>query len=317
MKAVVIGGSGHIGTFLIPRLVESGYDVINVTRGTRAPYKPHKAWVQVTQVTLDRDEEEKSGTFGSKIQSMNPDVVIDLICFTLESAEHIVNALKGRIRHFLHCGTVWTHGFNIKIPVTEDQPRIPIDDYGTKKAAIEDYLHREAALNGFPMTIVMPGHIVGPGWVPLNPVGNFNPHVYEELSTGKPFELPNLGLETLHHVHADDVAQVFMKSLFNCSTALGENFHVVSEQALSLRGYAAAVIRWFGKEPELYYTPVNEWGADASEEDSQQTRWHVNHSSHCSIEKAKRLLGYQPRYSSLEAIFESLTWLIDNGEIKV
>ena len=112
MKAVVIGGSGHIGTFLIPRLVQSGYDVINVTRGTRSPYKPHKAWDHVTQVTLDREEEEKSGTFGSKIQAMAPDVVIDLICFTPESAEHIVKAMKGRIRHFLHCGTFWTLSVN-------------------------------------------------------------------------------------------------------------------------------------------------------------------------------------------------------------
>ena len=317
MKAVVIGGSGHIGTFLLPRLVKSGYEVINVTRSARAPYQPHTAWDQVTQVTLDREAEDTSGTFGAKIQAMNPDVVIDLICFTPESAEQIVSALKGRIRHFLHCGTVWTHGFNITVPVTEDQPRIPIDDYGTKKAAIEKYLHREAAMNGFPATIVMPGHIVGPGWVPLNPVGNFNPRVYEELSTGKTFALPNLGLETLHHVHADDVAQIFMKAINSRSTSIGEDFHAVSDQALSLRGYAEAVIQWFGKKPDLRFLPVEKWCVDASELDAQQTRWHVSHSSHCSNEKSKRLLAYQPRYSSMDAIFESLTWLIDNGEITI
>ena len=33
MKAVVIGGCGHIGTYLVPRLVKAGYQVINVTRG--------------------------------------------------------------------------------------------------------------------------------------------------------------------------------------------------------------------------------------------------------------------------------------------
>jgi nucleoside-diphosphate-sugar epimerase len=162
----------------------------------------------------------------------------------------------------------------------------------------------------------MPGHIVGPGWVPLNPVGNFNSGIYEELSSGKPFTMPNLGLETLHHVHADDVGQVFMKALSSRNTAIGEDFHAVSEQALTLRGYAEAVIRWFGNTPDLQYLPLNEWCVNASEEDAQQTRWHVSHSSHCSIEKAKRLLGYSPRYSSLEAIFESLTWLIENGEIK-
>ncbi len=38
MRIVVIGGSGHIGTYLIPMLVERGHEVINVTRGQSQPY---------------------------------------------------------------------------------------------------------------------------------------------------------------------------------------------------------------------------------------------------------------------------------------
>ena len=35
-KVVIIGGSGHVGTYLVPRLVEAGHEVVNVTRGQRA-----------------------------------------------------------------------------------------------------------------------------------------------------------------------------------------------------------------------------------------------------------------------------------------
>ena len=100
MKAVVIGGSGHIGTFLIPRLIESGYEVTNVTRGTRAPYVPHAAWDQVEQIQIDREAEDAAGTFGKKIQALNADVVIDMICFTPESAAKIVEPLKGTVRQW-------------------------------------------------------------------------------------------------------------------------------------------------------------------------------------------------------------------------
>jgi nucleoside-diphosphate-sugar epimerase len=31
MRVVVVGGSGHIGTFLIPRLVRAGFDVVNIS----------------------------------------------------------------------------------------------------------------------------------------------------------------------------------------------------------------------------------------------------------------------------------------------
>ena len=55
MRVVIIGGSGHTGTYLVPRLVEAGYEVINVTRGKGKPYHPHAAWRSVQQVTIDRE----------------------------------------------------------------------------------------------------------------------------------------------------------------------------------------------------------------------------------------------------------------------
>ena len=54
MRVVVIGGTGHIGTNLVPKLVETGYQVISVSRQQREPYKPHAACKAAQHVTLDR-----------------------------------------------------------------------------------------------------------------------------------------------------------------------------------------------------------------------------------------------------------------------
>ena len=121
-----------------------------------------------------------------------------------------------------------------KCPPTRRSPRAPFGDYGIHKAAIEAYLLAEARRSGFPATILHPGHIVGPGWAPLNPAGHFNPQVFAQLARGEELALPNLGMETVHHVHADDVAQAFMLALENWSNAVGESFHVVSPAALTL-----------------------------------------------------------------------------------
>ncbi|MGC9468528.1 MAG: NAD-dependent epimerase/dehydratase family protein [Anaerolineae bacterium] len=317
MHTVVIGGTGHVGTYLVPRLVEAGHEVTVVSRGLRDPYTPHGAWLAVKRIQLDRAKEEAAGTFGPKIRDLEPDVVIDMICFTRESAEHLVEALRGHVQHFLHCSTCWVHGKTTTVPVTEDQPRRPIGDYGIKKAAIEAYLHAEARRNRFPAACVLPGHIVGPGWVPLNPAGHFNPQVYTALAKGEPVTLPNRGRAVVHHVHADDVAQVFMKALENWNAAFGESFHALSPAALTLRGYAESVAGWFGKEAHLDYQPFDEWKVDRSQEDVNATESHLEHSPNCySIEKSQRLLGYQPRYSSLQAIREAVNWLIDHGTMK-
>jgi nucleoside-diphosphate-sugar epimerase len=316
MRVIVIGGTGHVGTYLVPRLVEAGHDVVVLSRAERQPYRPHAAWAAVERVNIDRTAEERAGAFGSRVAALRPDIVIDMICFTPESARHLVEALRGRVQHFLSCGTIWVHGYSTQVPAVESLPRRPFGEYGVQKAAIEAYLLDQARRHGFPATILHPGHIVGQGWAPLNPAGHFNPQVFARLARGEELALPNLGLETVHHVHADDVAQSFMQAIAHWSAAVGESFHVVSPAALTLRGYAEAVASWFGLPARLRFQSWDEWRASVAEEDAEMTWDHIAHSPNCSIAKAHRLLEYNPRHSSLQAVRESLDWLIEHGVVQ-
>ena len=317
MRVVIIGGSGHVGTYLVPRLAAAGHQVVAVSRNRREPYQPHPAWVSVERHTIDRAAAEAAGTFGAQIRKLEPDAVIDMICFTLDSARHLVEALRGSVAHFVHCGTIWVHGPSAVVPTTEDQPRAPFGEYGNQKAAIEAYLLDEARRNGFPATVLHPGHIVGPGWAPLNPAGHFNPATFTKLASGAELTLPNLGLETVHHVHADDVAQAFERALTHRSAAVGESFHVVSAAALTLRGYAEAVAAWFGRPARLKFLSWPEWRATVAEAEANATWDHIAHSPNCSIAKAERLLEYRPRYTSLQALYEAVQWLIKDGQVSV
>lgn len=307
MRVVIIGGTGHVGTFLVPRLIMDGYEVICVSRQQREPYRSHPAWNFVTQMAIDRTEAEEKNLFGKQIAELNPDVVIDMICFTPESAKSLAEALMGQVQHFLHCGTLWVHGHSERMPTRENQPRNPFGEYGTNKAAIESYLISLSRRKGFPATILHPGHITGPGWVPINPAGNLDPGIFSRLAEGKEVALPNIGMETVHHVHADDVAQAFVKAMHNWNQAVGESFHIASEQALTFRGYARAVAAWRGREARLRFLPWAEWKKTVSREEAELTWDHIAHSANASIEKAKERLKYQPRYSSMQAVRESVS----------
>jgi nucleoside-diphosphate-sugar epimerase len=314
MRIVAIGGTGHLGTFLVPRLVEAGDEVVCISKGDR-PYQPSYAWKWVQDVVMDRTAEEATGSFGRRVMDFKPDVVIDLICFNRESARHLVEAVRGKVRHLLCCGTIWVHGYNVKVPVTEDTPRHPFGEYGIRKEQMESYLLEEAHRNLFPITLVHPGHLVGPGWVPLNPLGTWSVDVFARLAKGEELLMPHLGLETMHHVHVDDVAQVFIKAMANWRSSVGESFHAVSQAALTMRGYTESVAGWFGRPARLRFVPWEEYRATVSAEDAASCWDHMAHSSNCSMVKAQRLLGYSPRYSSLEAIFEALTWLLEQVKI--
>jgi nucleoside-diphosphate-sugar epimerase len=317
MRIVLIGGGGHIGTYLAPMLVERGHEVINISRGQSQPYVPNAAWNSVQQIIADRDQEDRAGTFARRVSDLKPDVVMDMICFTESSARQLVEALRGQVQHFLHCGTVWIYGHSTQVPAKEDQPRKPFGEYGIQKATIEAYLLDEARRTGFPVTMLHPGHIVGPGYAPLNPAGHFNPQVFAQIARGETLVLPNLGMETVHHVHAADVAQTFLKAMTHWSTSVGENFHVVSGGAVTLRGYAEAMYAWFGQESKLDFLPWEAWRKTVSEAEAQATWDHIAHSPNASIEKARWLIDYQPRYTSLEAVYESVNWLVQQGKVVI
>ena len=97
----------------------------------------------------------------------------------------------------------------------------------------------------------------------------------------------------------------------------GESFHVVSDRALTMRGYAERMAEWFGQKAQLNFLPWEEWQAQATEKDARVTLDHMRHSPNCSIEKARRTFGYAPRYTSLEAVQESVGWMIERGELAI
>ena len=314
---VVIGGSGHVGTYLLPALVERGHEVLNVSRGTASPYREHAAWKAIEHVAVDRKAEEAEGRFGARIADLNADIVVDMISFELEGARQLVEALRGKIEHYLFCSSIWVYGHATTVPSVETDPTNAIDGYGINKAKIERWLLQQARRDGFPATSFRPGHIVGEGWAPINPQANANPDVFSQIARGEELVLPNLGLEMVHHVHADDVAQWIIRAIEQRAASIGEIFNTVSAHALTLRGYAEAMYRWFEQESRLSFAPFDQWKLVLTESDAHSSWGHIMRSSCVSIEKSRQRLGYQPRFSSLESIQQSVKALIASGRVTV
>ncbi len=316
MRIVVIGATGHIGTYLVPRLVAGGHEVVAVSRGQRTPYRASEAWAGVERVVADRDAEDAAGTFGARVAGLHADAVVDLMCFTPDSARQLVEALRGKVALHAHCGTVWVHGHLREVPVREDAPRTPFGEYGIQKSAIEDYLFSPEAA-GVPSTVLRAGHISGPGWDVINPAGHLDRGVWTALATGGVVAMPENGLQTLHHVHADDVAAAFVAALEHPEAAAGRAFHVTSERAVTFRGFAEAVAGWFGRKADLDILPWAGFVDAVGKETADATHDHWAHSPSADVSLARELLGHSPRITSLEAVADSLRWAVTEDGLDV
>ncbi len=124
-RIVVIGATGHVGTYLVPRLVRAGHEVVAVSRGTREPYLPGPEWRDVERVVSDREAEDAAGVFGNRIAALVPDAVIDMLCFTPDSARQLVDALRPTRPLLVRCGSIWVHGPASGSPSPKTNPAPP------------------------------------------------------------------------------------------------------------------------------------------------------------------------------------------------
>jgi hypothetical protein len=75
-------------------------------------------------------------------------------------------------------------------------------------------------------------------------------------------------------------------------------------------GLAAGVAQWFGREPVLEFVDWAEFERRVDPEHAAATREHTFRSITASIARAREVLGYAPRYSSLDDLHEALAWLV-------
>ncbi|MDQ1512546.1 MAG: hypothetical protein QOC59_388, partial [Microbacteriaceae bacterium] len=87
--------------------------------------------------------------------------------------------------------------------------------------------------------------------------------------------------------------------------------------ALNVRGYARIAASWFGQDADLHSVTWDDFRR-TTDDDTFESSWGHLLRNHCfSIEKARTLLGYTPRYEPEDAILESVRWLLEHDRLDV
>ena len=302
MNITVIGGTGHIGTYLVPALVREGHAVTVVSRGQRKPYAEDDTWDSVQFVTCNRQHAEADGSFGEVVARQKPERVVDLTCFSPQQAHHLLRSLDGQ--HVVATGSNWSFGRSTVVPMTEDVPKVPLTRGDQGKIAMEEYLLRDQSR--VTASVVHPSHISGPGWAAINPAGNYDVDVYRALKRDGSITLPFDGMALLQHVHAADVAEVHRLALTLPDVSAGESFNAVAEQSITQRSYAELLARHFGHEPRITYLPWAEFVTEVGESNASLSYAHITRSPHFSMAKARRMLGFTPTFSEEDTVLSAV-----------
>lgn len=309
MKRVhVIGATGHIGSYLCPFLIKSGYEVTGYSRGKSRPYSVFGNEYESCLVIAEREQ-----AINIAIES-GADIICDLISYTEEDARYLCNQLlsnsfKRDIR-LISVGSIWVYGNKVDHIVTEDDPRKALDEYGKNKANMEKYLLNQYKEYGLPVTIIHPGHICGKGWMPIGPQGNRNRSVIDDIKKGLTTILPDDGMATLQHVHALDIARI-ISCIIECGSAIGQSFNIVCNKPITLKAYAEILYEHYGKDCKIEYVNYKDFLTLLDYNDAMISAEHIERSPNVSMEKARRVLGFECSYTEEDTLIESIESMFD------
>ena len=300
----VIGGTGHIGRFLVPQLVEAGHSVTVVTRGS-TPSPAGDAWKQVGTIAGSADQAETLAA----MKAAEPEVVIDIP----GTVGPVYEDLQGIAEHLVAIGSLWMYGEPRVVP-TPEEPQAPclFEGYAQRYEDLQRMV-RATAAGGLPVTAIMPPNICGPGKIPLDCLGGRDPEVHRAHAAGQEVILPDGPDALVGPCDAEDIARCVSLAVAHREQAAGQIFNVGSAFALTWPEFVAAYGDIHGVTIPVRRVSWQEYVDQTSPDIGYW--WHFKAHMCPDIRKAQRLLGYQPCHTPRETLGRAVAWMREEGII--
>ncbi len=325
-KILVTGATGFTGKALCHRLIhQEGKQVVAFVRPTSKINKLEALGVEIRQTDIKNFEEVKDNFHNiNKVYHLaaawrtEHSNIEEFRSVNVEATRNLLNAAKAsKVKRFIHCSTVGVQGHIDEPPADEEYRFNPGDHY--QKTKLEgELLARDYFSKGLPGVVIRPAGIYGPGDTRfLKLFRAINKGYFIMIGSGKTF---------YHFTYIDDlvngiiIAGDKIEALGKVFTIAGNEYVTIKELVYMIADvlgkphpkmrvpfspvYLAAVLcnkvcRPFGINPPLFPRRVEFFSKDRA----------------FTINKAKRLLGYEPIVSLRDGLSKTADWLKEKGMI--
>ena len=307
MKVTLIGGTGHIGRFLTPMLLQAGHEVVVVTSGrTPVPTLPDWESAKLVKAVYGKGDDD----WREIIAGIGSEVVIDIIGPDLSG---LYEATREHCRHLIACGSVYMFGHPRIVPTPDEtQTPCPFKGYDTRYATMQT-VKQKAAADGVAFTAIMPPNICGPGKIPLEPMGGRDIEVHRALSRGEEMTLSLPGSNLIGPCDAEDIARAFALAVDNREAAKDEIFNVGSAYALTAEQFTEVYGQIYGKEIPVRWVDWQDYVANVSPGLGGYCHFEFNMCP--DISKLRRKLGYEPQYTPEQTLARAVDWMRAEGMV--
>ncbi len=259
MKILFIGGAGVISSACSARAIAEGHSLFLLNRGV-STLRPLPDGAE-----LWRGDIRNEAAARRLLADHHFDVVVDWVAYTPEHIEQDIRLFSGRTDQFIFISSASAYRKPpLHLPITESTPlENPFWEYSRRKIRCEQRLMEEHRSTGFPITIVRPSHTYDRTRIPIQ--GRYA--LIERMRRGDPVLIHGDGTSLWTLTHHTDFAVGFT-GLLGREEAIGEAFHITSDEVLTWDRILRLLGEAAGAEPDIVHVPSDliaaydpEWGA--------------------------------------------------------
>jgi len=312
-KSILItGGAGCIGSNLTKALIEAEaakiivVDDLSAAEKWNIPTAPNVVFIQGSVL----DEEVLKRAFSDRLDFVfhlaahfanqnsvdNPET--DLMVNGLGTQKVLQYSYLTRVSKFVFASSGCSvYGSQAPLPLKEDFVSLHLDTpYQITKLLGELYCNFFYNHYGLPVAIARYFNVYGPGEIPgayRNVIPNF---IYWALHQQK-LPITGTGDETRDFTFVEDIIDGTLR-LGVTPEAIGDAFNLASETETKIIEVANMVNEITGNHNRVEFVPRRDW--------DKITR------RRASIEKARKVLGYEPKMKMKEGIKRAYDWIVEN-----
>ena len=316
---LVTGGAGTIGSAVVRRLLRDSRWTVRV-----ADHRPAPDWMQ-ERCELHTGDLRQGHVAASAVDSCSQVIHLAAIVggianfhklpFTLTEANNALTSAVARasidtdVERFVYVSSSMVFERATEFPTTEAhllECPAPRSAYGFSKLAGEVYTRAAHDEHGLRYTICRPFNAYGPGEVP-DPeepgIAHAVPDLIRKALAGQhPLEIFGSGQQTRTLTHIDDIAEGIVSSM-TADAGQNQDFNISATEELTVAEIARLIWDACGQDPERFALEhLRPFEVDV------QRRWP-------SVEKARRLLGWEARVDLRQGISETVAWLRGRAEV--
>jgi UDP-glucose 4-epimerase len=311
-RVLVTGGAGTIGAAVVRRLLADPAYEVRVSDQRSAPQWMREG-CEVHTGDLRSPAQARAATRGCSHVIHLAAIVGGIANFhklpyTLTEVNNALYnavvraALELEVERFVYVSSSMVFERAELFPTPEDylaQCPVPASAYGFSKLTGEVYCRAAHDEHGLAYTICRPFNAYGPGELPdAEPgIAHAVPDLIEKVLSGqRPLQIFGSGEQTRTLTHVDDIADGVVTAM-SSPAGLNEDFNISASRELTIAQIARIVWETCGEDPEAFeleHLPT--FTVDV------QRRWP-------SVEKAKRLLGWEAQIEVEDGIAATVRWL--------